>query len=65
MSLEISDREKNLLVSILTSAISETREEIHRTDNFEYKEKLKTQKHLMESLLNRVSVGSGVEARVV
>lgn len=54
MILEISKEECDLLISLLTSAIAETKEEIYKTEKHEFKEELKSEKTIMEKVLARL-----------
>lgn len=54
MVLKLNLEECNLLISLLTTAVAETKEEIYRTEKYEYKTELKTEKALMESILSRL-----------
>lgn len=44
MILYISQEEGQLLISLLTSAIADTKEEIYKTEKYEFKEELKNEK---------------------
>jgi len=51
MILNISQEECELLISLLTSAIADTKEEIYKTEKYEFKEDLKNEKMIMEKVL--------------
>jgi hypothetical protein len=44
----------------LTSAIADTKEEIHRTTDHDFKEELRSEKMLMEKVLSRL-IEAGME----
>jgi len=54
MTVQLSHTECNLLISLLTSAVADMKEEIHRTERHEFKEELKSEKILMEKILSRL-----------
>lgn len=54
MVIQLSNGECNLLISLLTSAIADTKEEIHRTERHDFKEDLKSEKILMKKILSRL-----------
>lgn len=54
MVIQLSNGECNLLISLLTSAIADTKEEIHSTERHDFKEDLKSEKILMKKILSRL-----------
>ncbi len=54
MKLEISEEERALLVNLLSSSLSETRDEIYRTESFGYKVSVKAEKELILNLLTKL-----------
>ena len=57
MTIELSNEEREVLISLLMSSIGNTREEIYRTDHYDYKAGLKNEKRILEAMLWRL-VGS-------
>ena len=55
MEVRLSAEEREILISMLMTAISDMKGEIHHTKNFQFKDDLKQQKHLMEGLLQRIA----------
>ncbi len=55
MIIQLTSEERELVISLLDGAIRDTREEIYRTENFEFKETLRAKKNRMEDLLRRFS----------
>lgn len=55
MQLQISERELDLLVDLLGSALGNLREEIYKTDAAEYKAKLKQREALLIRILTRLT----------
>ena len=56
MILELSEKERELLASLVDSHISELHPEIRRTENFDYKDNLKHELHCYLNLLSRLQV---------
>ena len=54
MTLELTDAEARLLADLLDSDYRDLKEEIHRTETFEYKEALKQRETLMVGLLRKL-----------
>jgi len=65
MILELSNNESDILVSLFTKTISELKEEIRRTEKYEYKENLKSEKMLMENLLTKLISVSMVGGKII
>jgi hypothetical protein len=54
MMIELSHEERDVLISLLMSTIGTTREEIYRTEHYDYKAGLKNEKRILESMLWRL-----------
>jgi hypothetical protein len=54
MTLEISDRERELLLEILKTAHSSLLDELLHTDSYEYREMLKQKDELLKKLNSKV-----------
>lgn len=54
MNIEITDAEKELLESILSSYLSDLKEEIHHSETADFKVALKDRKEIVTSLLNKI-----------
>lgn len=54
MQLTINENEKQLLEEVIISEIDDIKEEIHHTDDFDFKEKLKVRLEILEKLLNKI-----------
>jgi len=63
MILNISQEECELLISLLTSAIADTKEEIYKTEKYEFKEDLKNEKMIMEKVLIKLLRQSTAESQ--
>ena len=50
-TLKLSSEECNLLISLLSSAISDTRGEINQTDKYELSDEMKSELLMMEKIL--------------
>lgn len=59
--LDLTQGECAVLASILESALSDLRLEIHETDRTAYKQALKERKALLERMLDKVRAASRVE----
>jgi hypothetical protein len=57
MIIDLSNEERDLLISLLMSSIGNTREEIYHTEQYDFKAGLKNEKRILESMLWRL-VGS-------
>ena len=55
MRLELSPEESTLIRSILESFYADLREEIYKTERFEYKEELRRQEKLVKGLIQRMT----------
>ena len=54
MDLTLSDDERALLVELLDADYRELKEEIGKTEAFDYKESLRARERLLESLIAKV-----------
>jgi hypothetical protein len=54
MTIQLSHAECNLVISLLTSAIADAKEEIYKTERHDFAEELKSEKILMEKILSRL-----------
>jgi len=54
MTIELTDVEAQLLADLLDSDYRDLKEEIHRTETFEYKEALKQREALMAGILAKL-----------
>jgi len=61
MVITITEEERAALEVILADALAEVREEIYRTENFEFKESLKQRKSIIEHLLGKLQAESAVD----
>jgi hypothetical protein len=57
MQLTLSEEEKHALVEILNEALPNLREEVYKTENYDYREQLKRREALLKELLARLSAG--------
>ncbi len=60
MNLELSAEERGLLAELLDEAVRDLKEEIYKTETFDYKEQLKTREQLMLGLLQKVNAAPAV-----
>ena len=56
MILELNEKERELLASLVDSRISELHPEIHHTMNFDYRDNLKNELQCYLNLLSRLQV---------
>lgn len=54
MQLTLSDQEKDLLIQILDQYYSSLREEIYKTEGYDFKQKLKEEEASIKDLLDRL-----------
>ena len=54
MLIELQEQEQEVLRSILTSSLADLREEIRRTENYQFKARLTKRKAILEMLLEMV-----------
>ena len=55
MNLSLSEQERALLAELLDADLRELKEEINKTETFDYKEELKTREGLLRGLLARLT----------
>lgn len=53
--LELNDQEKETLLEVLRSFLSELRNEVSHTDRLAYRNQLKAQEHVIQGILGRLS----------
>jgi len=53
-TIELAESEVNVMIDTLTSALSELRTEIRRTDNREFHDELKRKEAVMGTILHRI-----------
>jgi hypothetical protein len=61
MLLEIDDTQRELLAAVLRRELDELGPEIHHTQTASYRQDLKTQREILEHLLDRLGVHEPVE----
>lgn len=54
MQLQIDELEQELMIEVISIEIEELKEEIHHTDDYDFKEKLKQKMHILENLLSKL-----------
>jgi hypothetical protein len=54
MQLELNKQEQTTLADVLSSSLSELREEVAHTDRLAYRERLKEQENLLKEILSRL-----------
>jgi hypothetical protein len=54
MTLDLTDAETQLLAEILDNEFRDLKDEIHRTETYEYKEALKQREALMVNVLTKL-----------
>jgi hypothetical protein len=55
MVIDISEKERECLFELLEREIKDLRQELHRTDSFEYKERLEQRDLLLTGILQKFS----------
>jgi hypothetical protein len=55
LQLELNDQEKETLLEVLRSFLSELRNEVGHTDRLAYRNQLKAQEHVIQGILGRLS----------
>ncbi len=58
MQILLNDEERQTLVEILNETLPNLREEVYKTENFDYREQLKRRESLLVSLLARLSAAA-------
>ena len=56
MQLELNQEEQELLLNLLEESYQELRAEVRKTESHEFKETLRSKGHLIEGLLQRLSM---------
>jgi len=56
MQIILNDEEQRALVETLNETLPNLREEVYKTENFDYREQLKRREDLLRSLLSRLAV---------
>lgn len=56
MQLILTKEEKQILEELLISEIKEIKDEIHHTDDHDYKEELKNKEKVLEELLSKIQI---------
>jgi len=59
MNINITDQERQLLVRIVEQYYLTLREEIYKTEAFEFKDKLKVEEAAIENLLEKLRAAGG------
>jgi hypothetical protein len=55
MDIELSNPEKDLLVSLLDKELEEVRSEFHHTDAYEFREGLRCREELLRGILTKLA----------
>ncbi len=58
MQILLNDEERQTLVEILNETLPNLREEVYKTETFDYREQLKRRESLLVSLLARLSAAA-------
>lgn len=58
MQIVLNDEERRVLVEVLDETLPNLREEVYKTENFDYREQLKRREALLKSLLARLSAAA-------
>ncbi len=58
MQIALNDEERRVLVEVLDETLPNLREEVYKTENFDYREQLKRREALLKSLLARLSAAA-------
>ena len=64
MTLELNEQERQALIELLEREIPTLRDEIHHTDDYEYREFLKTREQVVKKLLAAVKTEEPLSGRV-
>ncbi len=54
MQIMLNDEEKRTLVEVLNELLPNLREEVYKTENFDYRSELKRRETVVKSLLDRL-----------
>ncbi len=55
MQIALNDEERRVLLEVLNETLPDLREEVYKTENFDYRAQLKRREVLLKSLLERLS----------
>ena len=58
MQIALNEEEKRTLVEILNETLPNLREEVYKTENFDYREELKRREAVIKDLLGRLGASS-------
>jgi hypothetical protein len=58
MQVALSEEERQTLLEMLNDALPNLREEVYKTESFNYREQLKRREELLKSLLTRLSAAA-------
>ncbi len=58
MQIALSDEEKLTLVEVLSEFLPNLREEVYKTENYDYREQLKRRETIVKALLTRLGSNS-------
>ena len=64
MTLELNEQERQALIELLEREIPSLRDEIHHTDDYEYREFLKTREQVVKKLLAAVKTEGPLSGQV-
>ncbi len=62
MQLEITEQERELLLKIIEGYHTELRSEIHKTEDYDYRERLKAEEEILHGLL--IGLGAQMEPKI-
>ncbi len=54
MEFPLKEEERQALIEVLGEALRNLREEVHKTENFDYREELKQREAVVKNLLGRL-----------
>ncbi|HEY7060443.1 MAG TPA: hypothetical protein VII06_03115 [Chloroflexota bacterium] len=58
MNLELNNEERTLLAGLIDESLRDLKEEIYKTETFEYKDQLKARELLMIGILQKLNAGA-------
>jgi hypothetical protein len=58
MEIELSDEQRKALFELLNDTLPTLRQEVYRTENFEFREQLKRKEQIIKELLDKISVSA-------
>jgi hypothetical protein len=64
MEIIVSQEERSYLVELLESTLQDLRQEVHRTDSFEFKEMLHEKEKMLVGLIERLRKITSVPSHV-